>query len=359
MNKLFLLIVVSFVFIVNIANSEQPKPLAAYKLDNKWYIIDEQGRGLFNPLDVKLIAGYSEGFYRINIEVDSSKFWGFMNDKGEVAIPMSDEIRLFNEGMAMINDLVDQESEMRLYGFINKNGQLVVPKQYLDAVDFSEGLAWVMNRKERGYVDKSGKMVIQWDTVGFGSVFKEGLAAISNDKDRFGFINKKGEIVIPFEFDEVTNFSNGLARVNILGKWGFINKNGVLEIEADYDFALDFVEGVCFVGVPKADVSRYIPSWGIINRGGGKVVDFIYDEVRDFDSGLGCVKVDNKWKVIDYFGKAINEKLFDDLNAFRNGLAWAVEDDKSGYIDPTGKFVFEIPKDAEFVVDLRLNIRVK
>lgn len=335
------------------------KPLAAYKIDDYWYIIDDEGRALFNPLNIKYVTGYSEGFYRIYIEKDSLQFWGFMNDAGEVAVPMCDEIRLFKEGMAMISDVVDKESEMRLFGFINKQGKMVVPKQFLDAVDYSEGLAWIMNHQFRGYVDTLGKIVIPWDTVGFGSVFSEGLAAMSNSDDQFGFINKKGELVIPYQYDEVTRFINGLARVNILGKWGFINKDGKLEIRADYDFSHDFVDGFCFVGIPHQDKAKYRPSWGIINRGGGKVKDFIFDDVRDFHEGLGGALLNNKWSVIDYYGNKVIEKEFDNLESFRDGLAWAVDGDTFGYIDPTGEFRVIIPKEAELLIDLRLNKRVK
>lgn len=216
-----------------------------------------------------------------------------------------------------------------------------------------------MNRQVRGYVNKNGKMVIPWDTIGFGSGFSEGLAAMTNKDDKFGFINKKGEVVIPYEYDEVTRFVNGLAKVNILGKWGFINYKGELVIKPFYDFALDFVDGFCFVGVPKKDAKAYSPVWSIINRGGGKVTAFMYDDVRDFDAGLGAVKLNEKWSVIDYFGKTVINKLYDNIESFRDGLAWAVEGEDMGFIDPTGQFAVKIPKEAEAVIDLRLNKQVK
>ncbi|MBX3042835.1 MAG: WG repeat-containing protein [Candidatus Kapabacteria bacterium] len=357
MKKFLQILLVSIIF-ANIGNAIS-KPLAAYKVDNLWYIIDEEGKAIFNPINLKFVAGYSEGFYKVYLEIDSIKIWGFMNDKGEVAVPMCDDVRLFRNGMAMISDLIDKDSELRLFGFINKEGKMIVPKEFLDAVDYSEGLAWVMNRDYRGYVDTTGKMVIPWDTTGFGSAFNEGLAAMTNKDDRFGFINKKGEVVIPYQYDEVTNFVNGLARVNILGKWGFINQKGELEIEADYDFALDFVEGFCFVGVPERNATNYKPNWGIINRGGGKVVDFRYEDIRDFHQGLGAVLEDGKWKIIDYFGNKVVEKEFDNIESFRDGLAWAVDGDKSGFIDPTGEFNIVIPEEAEVLLDLRLNKLVK
>ena len=358
MKKIILIFIIALATISNLY-LVNAKPLAAYKIDNLWYIVDDEGKAIFNPINLKLVAGYSEGFYKVLVEADSTSFWGFMNDKGEVAVPMCDEIRLFRNGMAMISDLIDKESELRLYGFINTQGKMIIPKEFLDAMDYSEGLAWIMNREVRGYVDTLGRMVIPWDTTGFGSPFSEGLASMSNLDDKFGFIDKKGQVVIPFQFDEVTRFVDGLARVNILGKWGFINPQGKLEIKADYHFSFDFVEGFCFVGIPHPDETNYRPFWGIINRGGGKVVDFQYDDVRDFNAGLGAVQKDGKWTVIDYFGKKVINKEFDNIEPYRDGLAWAVEGDKSGFIDPTGEFRVLIPPQAEILIDLRLNKKVK
>jgi hypothetical protein len=358
MKNIVLLIVILFITYTNNANIALSKPLAAYKIDSLWYIIDTEGKGIFNPLEILYVAGYSEGFYRIYLESEEMKIWAFMNDNGNVAVPMCDEIRPFRDGMAMISDIVDKESEFRLFGFIDTSGKMIVGKHYLDATDYSEGLAWIMNKQVRGYVNKTGKLVIPWDTSGFGSQFSEGLAAMTNSKERFGFINKKGEVVIDFQYDEVSHFVDGLARVNILAKWGFIDKNNNLVIPANYDYAFDFVEGFCFVGAP--DPETLEPKWGIINRGGGIVVPISkYDEVRNFNQGIGAVREGSDWKYIDYLGNQLIRKNFTNAEEFRDGLAWVTYDDVKGFIDPTGEMVIQIPKEAEIVVDLRLNKMVK
>lgn len=47
---------------------------------------------------------------------------------------------------------------------------------------------------------------------------------MSNGK--YGFVNKKGEEVVPLKYDKVESFSEGMAKVYKDGKYGFINKNG-------------------------------------------------------------------------------------------------------------------------------------
>jgi serine/threonine-protein kinase len=46
-----------------------------------------------------------------------------------------------------------------------------------------------------------------------------------------GYINTKGEIVIPLEYDFASNFSNGLAGVEIDEVWSIINTEGKIIVE--------------------------------------------------------------------------------------------------------------------------------
>lgn len=50
------------------------------------------------------------------------------------------------------------------------------------------------------------------------------MAVAKNDK--WGFINKNNEIVIPLIYDDVDGFSEGLAKVEKDGKTFIINKQG-------------------------------------------------------------------------------------------------------------------------------------
>src|SRR6266487_5304008 len=61
-----------------------------------------------------------------------------------------------------------------------------------------------------GYIDRTGKMVIQQQFVTAGD-FSEGLAQVRRDdrEQKWGFIDKTGKIVIAVQFDWVGNFSEG------------------------------------------------------------------------------------------------------------------------------------------------------
>ena len=55
--------------------------------------------------------------------------------------------------------------------------------------------------------------------------FSEGLAPVKKN-GKWGFINTKGDLVIPCEYDFAYSFSNGVALVELNNKYGYIDKYG-------------------------------------------------------------------------------------------------------------------------------------
>ena len=83
------------------------------------------------------------------------------------------------------------------WGFINTEGQLVIPYQYKEVYDFCEGLAPVKNSdKMWGYINKVGNVAIpcQYKEA---FCFSEGLAPVKNTDKQWGYINTVGQEVIP------------------------------------------------------------------------------------------------------------------------------------------------------------------
>src|SRR5262249_2011203 len=94
----------------------------------------------------------------------------------------------------------------------------------------------------------------------------EGLARWHkpDDNNIYGFIDTKGKLVIPFKYDDVTYFSEGLALVRKGGKaWGFIDKKNkeVIAFSEKYDYH-PFHDGRCLV---KETNGKY---WGYLDKTG-------------------------------------------------------------------------------------------
>lgn len=78
--------------------------------------------------------------------------------------------------------------------------------------------------------------------------FSNGLLCVELKSDRLsGYINIKGDTVIPFIFEDAHGFCEGLAAVCIDGKWGYINKEGDIVIACEFDSAFEFSEGLAVI----------------------------------------------------------------------------------------------------------------
>lgn len=164
------------------------------------------------------IGDFSSGLAPVTLD----KKDGYINPEGEVVIPLEyDEAYCFNCGVARVkkNDK---------WGFINPKGEVVADFQYADAGDFSEDLAPVMKNNKVYFINTNGKEVFELDSkYVVESVFREGLCLVMNERGALGFINKKGELVIPCKYEDAGLFIDGEAEVITLdGKHCMIDKEG-------------------------------------------------------------------------------------------------------------------------------------
>lgn len=352
--KYIILIFTIIIFATNIGRAAEP--LCAYVVDGVWHVVDEIGKEILTLKDSSSIKGFSEGYYLVSYEKDGYERWKFISRDGKKTIETDGMLAgLFKDGRARVHFFTDPIGTAQQIGFIDTSGKFIVEPDYLDVVDYSEGVAWVMNDEERGYVDHDGKFVLKLpkDTLWMGNEFSEGLAGIHNAKGYSGYIDKTGKVVIDFKYHEANPFKDGLARVNLNLVYGYINHLGETVLPHEFEYAMDFADNSAFIGTYN---TKQQPVWGIIDRSGGKVRDFEYTKVRDFSEGIGTVLIDDKWYFIDEFGTKVIDRGFDLAGRFKNGLAWAAERDegKFGFINYLGEFEVLLPV-TDMYVDMRFN----
>src|SRR5208282_2047334 len=61
---------------------------------------------------------------------------------------------------------------------------------------------------------------------------------------RWGYIDSTGKLAINFQFEEVADFSEGLAAVKTGNRWGFIDEDGKFVINPQFDEVDRFAEGL-------------------------------------------------------------------------------------------------------------------
>ena len=169
--------------------------------------------------------------------------------------------------------------------------------------------------------------------------FNEGLARVRL-REKWGFIDKTDKIVIPFRYDNASDFKEGLARINVNGKVGFIDKTEKIVIPMIYEGACEFCEGLSAVRIRK--------KWGFINKAGKTVLPFKYDDIEcSFNDGVAFVWMDHKICLINKKGIELTPLKYDIVYEFREGLAFVCEgnpdsDSKCGFIDKTGKEIIPL-----------------
>ena len=165
--------------------------------------------------------GESGGAAPLAVDLFAASFgerWGFVDRDGKLVIPaVFDTAEQFSEGLACV-------SEVGRYGFINGWGQYMVHPQYSKARSFSEGRAAVVFSTKWGYIDHSDRYVVHPNYDDCGD-FSEGFAAVLW-RGRWGYIDKQGRFAVTPRFVEARKFLGGSAEVRLGDQWGRVNGQG-------------------------------------------------------------------------------------------------------------------------------------
>lgn len=184
---------------------------------------------------------------------------GYVNYQGNIVIPAQfDAVYGFSEGLS----LVKQNGK---YGYINPKGKVIIKPTYIDAWGFTEGLAKVEVAGNYGFINKTGKFVIKPTPklAKSGNAFTDGLLMVSS-AGKWGYWDKTGKLKIPYTYDTADYFAEGRA---VVGKqqdnqmlYGHINVQGEVTTPIKYIYASSFLDGVAMIH--EGNTLRYITPKG-------------------------------------------------------------------------------------------------
>lgn len=145
----------------------------------------------------------------------------------------------------------EKESDqiLRSWGYIDTDGNEVIPCQFNNADDFSEGLAAVSYFYHWGFIDTCGEFVIarKYKEV---RGFHEGYAAVKTDSNLFwSYILNNGQVAFHTKIhDNVYDVSSQTVRYKDYKGYGFINTEGETIISG-LKYAEDFVNNRALVRI--------------------------------------------------------------------------------------------------------------
>ena len=206
------------------------EPLFRAKKGEKWGVVDKDG-AVLAPFEFDEISEVGQDFI---IGAKDGK-WGIVNKRGEApgGFCYSSASSVSCGGLFKVS----KDGEFLL---VDINGEEKLPEGYY--IDyFWDGFAAVQKGGSArpviggkwGYVNSRGELVIPCKYDG-AEWFCEGLAKVKKD-GRELFINQKDEVAFYCKFDETRDFCRGLAAARIGEKWGFIDKNGEVMIPFKFD----------------------------------------------------------------------------------------------------------------------------
>lgn len=240
------------------------------------------------------MESFSEGLCPVCSYVSGHKKWGFINTDGVECIPCQfQEVGGFHNGVAIFSELHKEIKE-----FVLPDGKIVQP---------------YAGHKAEGLINTSGEIVIEPMTYYdlFGS--SEGLLEYRDFKTFLaGFLNPKGEVAIPCQFEMASRFKNGLCVVqNPDGKCGFIDRQGKTILPFVYDFDQSY---------------------------------FDYSKHFRTEDDLFVLKKNGKYGVADTACRTIIPHRYDRVSITRNELFLVQQGEKVGLVDHHGCFIIPMGK---------------
>ncbi|MDG1735860.1 MAG: WG repeat-containing protein [Crocinitomicaceae bacterium] len=228
-----------------------------------------------------------------------------------------------------------------------------------------------------GYVDDTGSWRIEprnwFDEPSF---FKQGYAVMGND-GLYGIINKRAELVVPFEYDEISILNNSFLVVSKNGFYGVLNRNGSIRHPLKYSdaFEIDAEHYILYnddsveiynvhskeqqlKGITDLEVFNtfYYKLWYDVKVGllkkqitGGKQelsIPTYYDELILFSEKKCIAERKNKLQLLDFNGEVLKDLIYTEVSRISEGYAIAgTKEGKVHYLDVNGKRVLDVEFD--------------
>ncbi len=187
-----------------------------------------------------------------------------------------------------------------LSGILTRKGEVHIPIEYQKLGDdaIRGRLTWFQHNNETGFLGPEG---VKYQKL------KDLKSLFINDRirirynNKWGFVNTKGEIIIPFEYDFIIPSTNATAFVLKNNKWGIIDATGKAITPIQYDrFS------------PNNNKLIYVEQngkWGAINQQGTLIIPIEYDSIKRHKQNFVIVSKKDQTMMLNDKGEYI-EAIF-------------------------------------------------
>lgn len=200
-----------------------------------------RGTFLFDDADY-----FHEGFAVVQHDAARGTFYSYLQKSGQFLRGTSEyDISWLSHAAPFTNGVAGIWGELTGFRLINTRGETLFDAGFMYdncSGEIHDSLLRVKKGENWGFIDTTGKEIIPC-MIDFYRIehFYDGLARFQYEEHgTFGYADKKPNTVIPPEFKAADNFSEGLACVCRADLYGFINTKGEEVIPCRYDYASSF-----------------------------------------------------------------------------------------------------------------------
>lgn len=97
-----------------------------------------------------------------------------------------------------------------------------------------------------GFVDNKGESIVP-AIYKQAEGYSEDYAAVQADNEKWGFIDKQGDVLVECKYDYVGHFNEGYAVISNGDKWGYIDITGKEVVPPQFEGATEVVDGQCYI----------------------------------------------------------------------------------------------------------------
>ena len=307
---------------------------AAYEhSDYPYVMMDKTGKVIKKIEDCSAVYNFSEGM--AGFKCSTSGKYGFIDLNGNKIIPCEyDGFTGFADGVSRVSKTIDGKTK---YGYIDNKGNVILPVAYENAQGFRNGWGLVKNDGNYFFVDRSGNLKEpprKYDELNeFRSGFALGkIKGTDNNPHTFYYINPQLKEEFFITAWQAYLFWENVAVVSTDNKtYELMNKKGEIFKK------LEGVETLIFCNNGMLAV-REKGKWGYVNEKGDMMIKPKYDTCDSFKDGFARVKLNSKWGIIDKSGTEITEPKYENIIPCENGV-FIFFDKWWGIMDKTGKIL--------------------
>ena len=182
------------------------------------------------------------------------------------------------------------------YGYINEDGEQVIPLMYDEVTLFSGQFAAVKMENKWGAIDRANGKIIDFKYQEMRAF--NGKNTVVRKGKKWGIINIKEKTILPIKYKHISNFNTDKVALAKKGKsWGVINQQGETLIDFEYDLDEAYIDLLQLTdGYVWLKKNRL---WGTVDLNHNIIIPFKYNKIQAVNGNEITVLEQGEVRVID------------------------------------------------------------